>query len=225
MLKTLSGRGNSFLLSFISGFADALFFIHLGGLFVGLVTGNAVLIGMGLVGHEKGGLSGLQIMTFPAFMLGAGVSAAMVARIVSLERATFWTLLISAAGFGSSAALWALQWGPAALYVLPTVIAMGMLTAIDRLDPRLGPPFSLMTGNIAGLAVAATRRAIGYQERPEERGQSRTSIILVFGFVAGCATGALAEISVSIAGMVLPALLLCLIAARYAPGVAKIRGA
>jgi len=215
MQKELRGKANSCLLALISGFADALFFIHLGGIFVGLVTGNAVLIGLGLVGHEKGGLSGLQIMTFPAFMLGAGTAATMVAWIRPLERATFWTLVIAACAFATSASLAIVQTVTDAAYVLPTVIAMGMLTAIDRLDARLGPPFSLMTGNIAGLAVAAARRVIGYQEKPEERGQSLTSIILVLGFIAGCAGGALAEVTVGIAGMIIPAVLLLLIGIVY----------
>lgn len=215
MQRELRGKANSCLLALISGFADALFFIHLGGLFVGLVTGNAVLIGLGLVGHEGGGLSGLQIMTFPAFMLGAGMAATAVAWIRPLERATFWTLIIAACAFATSASLTIVQTVPDAAYVLPTVIAMGMLTAIDRLDTRLGPPFSLMTGNIAGLAVAATRRVIGYQEKPEERGQSLTSIILVLGFIAGCAAGALAEVTVGIAGMIVPAVLLLLIGIFY----------
>jgi uncharacterized membrane protein YoaK (UPF0700 family) len=215
MQKAFLGKFNSCLLAFISGFADALFFIHLGGLFVGLVTGNAVLIGLGLVGHERGGLSGLQIVTFPAFMLGAGMVAAMVAWIRPLERATCWTLGISACAFAVSASLAIVQTVPDAAYVLPTVIAMGMLTAIDRLDSLLGPPFSLMTGNIAGLAVAAARKVIGYGEKPEERGQSLTSIILVLGFIAGCAGGALAEVTVGIAGMIVPALLLLLIGILY----------
>jgi uncharacterized membrane protein YoaK (UPF0700 family) len=221
MLKAPGGKGNSFLLAFISGFADALFFIHLGGLFVGLVTGNAVLIGLGLVGHEGGGLSGLQVMTFPAFMLGAGIAAAVVAWVRLLERATRWTLVVSACVFALSAGLSIFRTWPDAAYVLPTVIAMGMLTAIDRLDPRLGPPFSLMTGNIAGLAVAATRRVIGYTEKPEERGQSLTSIILVFGFIAGCAAGAFAEVTVGIVGMLFPALLLLLLAVLYSPQAAQ----
>ena len=92
-----------------------------------------------------------------------------------------------------------------------------MLTAIERLDPRLGPPFSLMTGNIAGLAVAAARRLVGYAEKPEEWAQSLTSIILVFGFVVGCAAGAIAQVTVGIAGMLLPALLLLLVGFFYAP--------
>lgn len=215
MLQVLAGKGNSFLLAFVSGFADALFFVHLGGLFVGLVTGNAVLIGLGLVGHEEGGLSSLQAMTFPAFMMGAGVAAVMVAWIRPLECATFWTLVISACAFAISAGLAAFESRPAATYVLPTVIAMGMLTAIDRLDRRLGPPFSLMTGNIAGLAVAAAHRIIGYTEKPEEWEQSLTSIGLVFGFIAGCAAGAFTEVTIGIAGMLFPAVLLCVIAIRY----------
>lgn len=209
--SALRGKVNSVLLALISGFADALFFIHLGGLFVGLVTGNAVLIGLGLIGHEQGGLSGLQIMTFPAFMLGAGVAGVMVAWIRPLERATFWTLTISACAFAISAGLAIIEAGPDAAYVLPTVIAMGMLTAIDRLDTRLGPPFSLMTGNIAGLAVAAARRIVGYAEKPEEWGQSLTSITLVFGFVVGCAAGAFAQVTVGISGMIFPAAVLLLI--------------
>lgn len=217
MLNTLRDKRNSLVLAFVSGFADALFFIHLGGLFVGLVTGNVVLIGLGLVGHENGGLRGLQIMTFPLFMLGAGLAAVMVAWIKPLERATIWTLALSACAFGISAALAITRTGPDTACALIAVVAMGMLTAIERLDPRLGPPFSLMTGNIAGLAVATARRVIGYKEKPEEWGQSLTSIILVFGFVFGCAAGAFAQVTIGVAAMLFPALLLLLIGILYSP--------
>ena len=217
MLNILRGKSNSLALAFISGFADALFFIHLGGLFVGLVTGNVVLLGLGLVGHEKGGLRDLQIMTFPLFMVGAGLAAILVAWIKPLERATFWTLIIAAAAFATAALLAIFDAGPVSACALLAVVAMGMLTAIERLDPRLGPPFSLMTGNIAGLAVAAARRLIGYAEKPEEWGQSLTSIILVFGFVMGCAGGAFAQVTVGVAGMLFPALLLLLVGLFYSP--------
>ncbi|GAB3456926.1 hypothetical protein GCM10027321_11070 [Massilia terrae] len=206
-------------LSFVSGYADALFFIQLGGLFVGLVTGNVVLIGLGLVGDEKGGLRGLQVLTFPLFMLGAGVAACIVARINPLERATFWTVILAAV-LMASAAFFALFNGPTSACALVTVTAMGMLTGINRLDTRLGPPFSLMTGNIAGLAIGVARRLIGYSEKPEEWGQSLTSIVLVCGFVLGCAAGALAQVTVGVAGMLVPALILVLLGLFYAPNKA-----
>ncbi len=221
MLTILRGKSNSLALAFISGFADALFFIHLGGLFVGLVTGNVVLLGLGLVGHEKGGLRGLQIMSFPLFMVGAGLAAIMVAWIKPLERATFWTLILAAIAFATSALLAIFDAGPVSACALLAVTAMGMLTAIERLDPRLGPPFSLMTGNIAGLAVAAARRVIGYTEKPEEWGQSLTSFILVFGFVMGCAAGAFAQVTVGVAGMLFPAFLLLLVGFFYSPQTTK----
>lgn len=215
MPTALHKKGNSLALAFVSGFADALFFIHLGGLFVGLVTGNVVLLGLGLVGHEKGGLRGLQIMTFPLFMLGAGLAAVMVAWIKPLERATFWVLVTSASAFAISACLALTQTGPDAACALFATVSMGMLTAIGRLDGGLGPPFSLMTGNIAGVAVAAARRLIGYPEKSDERGQSLTSILLVAGFVAGCAGGALAQVTVGVAGMLFPAALLLVVAMLY----------
>ena len=217
MLTILRGKSNSLTLAFISGFADALFFIHLGGLFVGLVTGNIVLLGLGMAGHEKGWLHGLQIMTFPLFMVGAGLAAILVARIRPLEKATVWTIVLAAIAFAAAALLAILDMGADYACALLAVVAMGMLTAIERLDPRLGPPFSLMTGNIAGLAVAAARRLIGYAEKPEEWAQSLTSIILVLGFVAGCAAGAFAQVTVGVAGMLLPAVLLLLIGFFYSP--------
>lgn len=217
MLNTLRQKGNSLVLAFVSGFADALFFIHLGGLFVGLVTGNVILLGLGLVGHEKGGLRGLQIMTFPLFMLGAGLAAIMVAWIRPLERATFWVLVTSAGAFAIAAFFALTHTGPDSACALCAVVAMGMLTAIERLDSRLGPPFSLMTGNIAGVAVAAARRLIGYPEKSDEWGQSLTSIILVAGFVAGCAAGALAQVTVGVPGMLFPATLLLVVAMFYSP--------
>jgi uncharacterized membrane protein YoaK (UPF0700 family) len=224
MLNTLRGKSNSLVLAFISGFADALFFIHLGGLFVGLVTGNVILLGLAIVGHEMGGLHGLQIMTFPLFMLGAGLAAMLVTWIRPLERATFWTILIAACAFAVSAGLAISQTGPASTCALFAVVAMGMLTAIERLDSRLGPPFSLMTGNIAGLAVAGARRLIGYKETAGEWGQSLTSIILVIGFVAGCGAGAFAQKTVGVAGMILPAALLFLIGIFYSPQSAQKSG-
>ncbi|MCA1500072.1 YoaK family protein [Bradyrhizobium sp. NBAIM14] len=224
MLDTLRGKSNSLVLAFISGFADALFFIHLGGLFVGLVTGNVILLGLAIVGHEKGGLQGLQIMTFPLFMLGAGFAAMLVTWIRPLERATYWTILIAACAFAVSAGLAISQTGPASTCALFVVVAMGMLTAIERLDSRLGPPFSLMTGNIAGLAVAGARRLIGYSETPGEWGQSLTSFILVIGFVAGCGAGAFAQKTVGVAGMILPAALLFLIGIFYSPQSAQKAG-
>ncbi|MDF0492244.1 YoaK family protein [Bradyrhizobium yuanmingense] len=219
MLSGLRNKGNSAVLAFVSGFVDALFFIHLGGLFVGLVTGNVVLIGLGLVGHEKGGLRDLQLMTFPIFMLGAGVATLMVARIKPLQRATVCVIGLSACAFAVSAglAIWHTHVNSAC--ALFTVAAMGMLTAIDRLDARLGPPFSLMTGNVAGLAIATTRRLIGYTERPDEWAQSLTATMLVFAFVAGCAAGAFTQVTVGVAGMFFPALLLLLIALLYSPQI------
>lgn len=224
MPNILRGKGNSLALAFISGFADALFFIHLGGLFVGLVTGNVILIGLGLIGHEKGWLRGLQIMTFPLFMLGAGLAAVLVVWLKPLERATFWTMIIAACAFAVAALLAIFNLGPASSCALLAVVAMGMLTAIERLDSRLGPPFSLMTGNIAGLAVAAARRLVGYKEKPEEWGQSLTSILLVFGFVLGCAGGAFAQVVFGVAGMLLPALMLLIVAILYSPSNAEKKG-
>lgn len=216
MLCLLGEKRNSLALAFVSGFADALFFIHL-GLFVGLVTGNVVLIGLGLVGDEKGGLRDLQLLTFPLFMVGAGLAAIMVARIKPLERATFWTLILVAAALASAAFLPIVGAESSSACALLTVTGMGMITAINRLDTRLGPPFSLMTGNIAGLAITLARHLVGYTEKPEERVQSLTSIILVFGFVTGCAGGALAQVTVGVAGMLVPAFVVLLVALVYAP--------
>jgi uncharacterized membrane protein YoaK (UPF0700 family) len=221
MLQLLTERRNALVLSFVSGFADALFFIHLGGLFVGLVTGNVVLLGLGLVGDEKGGLRDLQLLTFPLFMVGAGLAAVIVARVRPLGRATVWTLVSVAGAFAAAALLALIGAGPEYACALLTVTGMGMLTAINRLDTRLGPPFSLMTGNIAGLAIAVARRFVGYAETAGERGQSATSIILVVGFVAGCAAGALAQVTAGIVGMLVPALLLLLVGLLYSPGSAQ----
>jgi uncharacterized membrane protein YoaK (UPF0700 family) len=221
MLSLVAERRNALVLSFVSGFSEALFFIHLGGLFVGLVTGNVVLIGLGLVGDEKGGLRDLQLLTFPLFMVGAGLAAIIVARVRPLERATVWTVIVIAAALATAALLALFDAGPAYACALLTVTGMGMLTAINRLDAGLGPPFSLMTGNIAGLAIAVARRLVGYKEKAQEWSQSVTSIILVIGFVAGCAAGALAQVTAGLTGMLVPAFLLLLIALFYPQGSAR----
>jgi uncharacterized membrane protein YoaK (UPF0700 family) len=78
-----------------------------------------------------------------------------------------------------------------------------------------------MTGNIAGLAIAIARRLVGYRENAQEWSQSVTSILLVIGFVAGCAAGALAQVMAGVAGMLVPAFLLLLVAVFYARGSAQ----
>lgn len=215
MLQLVAERKNAMALAFVSGFADALFFIHLGGLFVGLVTGNVVLLGLGLVGDDKGGLRDLQLLTFPLFMVGAGLAAVLVAGVRPPGRATVCTLASVASLFAAAALLALFDAGPDYACALLTVTGMGMLTAINRLDTGLGPPFSLMTGNIAGLAIAIARRLVGYKEKAQEKSQSVTSIILVTGFVGGCAAGALAQVMAGVAGMLVPALLLLLTAVFY----------
>jgi uncharacterized membrane protein YoaK (UPF0700 family) len=208
LAASLHERRNALALSFVSGFVDALFFIHLGGLFIGLVTGNVILLGLGIVGHADGGLRGLQILSFPLFMAGAGLSAATAVWVRPIGRATVLMLAVVATAFAGAALLGIAHLGPPPAPALVSVVAMGMLTAINRMDTRLGPPFSLMTGNIAGLAVALTRCLIGYVEGPDERRQSLTSILLVFGFVLGCGTGAVSQATVGVAGMLIPSLVL-----------------
>ena len=90
------------------------------------------------------------------------------------------------------------------------VCSMAVLNTAQRLDSRLGPPFTVMTGNVTSVAIEVARR-LGLT--PCDPGLATgttavTMLVLVVGFAAGCALGAVSQIWTGLAAMILPATLL-----------------
>jgi uncharacterized membrane protein YoaK (UPF0700 family) len=207
-----SAASYSFILALLSGFVDTAVFVHLGGLFVAHVTGNFVLLGATLAGAGHAGHGGsatLQLISFPIFFAAVMLAAAIAGRFAEPRRTSvlLWiaTLLTLATGITALAGL-----GADPVLAMILVVAMAILNAAQRLDTALGAPFTVMTGNVTGVAIAAAqglRLAPAPSIAPKPQA-TRTLLLLVIGFGVGCALGAVAQAWWGLGAMVAPALLL-----------------
>lgn len=207
-----SAASYSFILAFLSGFVDTAVFVHMGGLFVAHVTGNFVLLGATLAGAGHAGHGGsatLQLISFPIFFVSVMLAAAIAGRVAEPHRtsALLWiaTLLTLATGITALAGF-----GTDPVLAMILVVAMAILNAAQRLDAGLGAPFTVMTGNVTGVAIAAAqglRLAPAPSVAPKPQA-TRTLLLLVIGFAVGCALGAVAQAWWGYSAMVAPALLL-----------------
>lgn len=216
----MTGRALPATLAFGVGFIDTAVFIHMGGLFVAHVTGNFVLLGAALagasVGGEHAGAATLQLIAFPVFFIAAMLTPAIAARIGAGRRTP--ALLMLAAGLFAVAGLAgavAPGRGEAAFAML-LVVGMGVTNAAHRLDPKLGPPFTVMTGNVTAVAIAAARglRLAPAAEAGDSGSGSTALLTLVIAFAAGCAAGAWLQSLAGLAAVLLPAALMPLALAR-----------
>ena len=205
--------GLASMLAFLSGFVDTAAFIHMSGLFVAHVTGNFVLLGAALA---TGGMVGgkgpelLQLGALPIFFTAAMLTGALAARLTAERglKVILWSAsLLTAAVAGASAWLGAGPWDAISAVVL--IAAMGMLNAAHRLNPAMGPPFALMTGNVAALAIRAAQLLhLAPPPAGPPSGTDAKMLRAVIGFAVGCACGALAQMWLGLAAVGIPALLL-----------------
>ncbi len=197
------------LLAFVVGFVDTAAFVHFGGLFVAHVTGNIVLLGATLAGsavhHGENAL--LQLITFPVFFAAASVAAALASRFKGQAADFTVPLLWAAASLIALATL--VAWWPtrAAASALLLVMAMATLNAAHRLDTRLGPPFTVMTGNITALAIAAAQALGLARSLPRSAGAGNVALLALF-FASGAVAGALGDARFGLLAMGFPAVLL-----------------
>lgn len=202
------------LLAFLSGFVDTAAFIHMQGLFVAHVTGNFVLLGAALA--SGGAVAGkgpevLQLAALPVFVLAAMLTGALAMRMTG-ERGlavTLWSAALLMIAVGAvSAGLGTGPWDAASAMVL--IAAMGMLNAAHRMNAGMGPPFAVMTGNVAALAIRLgqllhlTPAAAGGAGGAVDAKMLRA----VIAFALGCAGGALAQAMLGLAAVSIPAILL-----------------
>jgi uncharacterized membrane protein YoaK (UPF0700 family) len=199
------------ILAFVVGFVDTAVFVHMGGLFVAHVTGNLVLLGATLAGRGIGGahgaVVGLQLASFPIFFLAAVAATALgsaLKRGADFPLAPMLWIATTVMAVAVALAI-AMPRGAAASMVL--VVAMGILNAVHRLDTRLGPPFTVMTGNVTAHAIAFAKLIRAAPGIEAVKGVPAL-VRLVIGFTLGAATGALADGRFGLAAIALPMLLL-----------------
>ena len=208
-----AGQSLSLVLAFLSGYVDTAVFVHMKGLFVAHVTGNFVLLGTSLVDLGTGaGLdqsAWLKLLAFPVFFVSAGLAAVAASWVPEPRRTGFllWLATGLICGVGVAALVVV---GVDSLLAMVLVCSMAVLNTAQRLDGRLGPPFTVMTGNVTSVAIEVARR-LGLT--PSDRGLATgitvgTMLVLVVGFASGCALGAGSQIWTGLSAMILPAALL-----------------
>jgi len=203
--------GLASVLAFLAGFVDTAAFIHMHGLFVAHVTGNFVLLGAALAagGARFGkGPEALQLAALPIFFAAALLAGALAGRLAGQRglALVLWSASLLTAGVAAASAwLGTGPWDAASAVVL--IAAMGMLNAAHRLNPAMGPPFALMTGNIAALAIRAAQ-LLHLAPPALASGMESKMLRAVAGFALGCAAGAAAQAWLGLAAVGIPALLL-----------------
>ena len=199
------------LLSFVAGYVDSITFLALFGFFAAQVTGSFVVAAAELVVDDRGVAA--KMLAIPAFMLGAGIAAAIIivrreGKKSSLPLVFALEALLLCGFVGLMLYAWPIRdpdsWRGAIAGLL-SAAAMGVQSTLVRLLLRGVPQTNVMTGNSTQLAIDATELAYA-RFRPrrtaddpkleaqvvEARKRFATVFFVLAGFLAGALLGALA---------------------------------
>jgi uncharacterized membrane protein YoaK (UPF0700 family) len=199
------------LLSLVAGYVDSITFLALFGFFAAQVTGSFVVAAAELVVDDRGVAA--KMLAIPAFMLGAGIAAAIIIVRRGAKRSSLPLVFalegVLLAGF---VALMLYSWPITdpdawlgAIAGLLSAAAMGVQSALVRLLLRGVPQTNVMTGNSTQLAIDATELLYA-RLRParvaadpdltaqiaEARKRFATVFAILMGFLVGALAGAIA---------------------------------
>lgn len=199
------------LLSLVAGYVDSIIFLALFGFFAAQVTGSFVVAAAELVVDDRGVAA--KMLAIPAFMLGAGIAAAIIivrrgAKRSSLPLVFGLEALLLAAFVALMLYSWPITNPDAwlgAIAGLLSAAAMGVQSALVRLLLRGVPQTNVMTGNSTQLAIDATELLYA-RLRParvaadadlaaqvaEARKRFATVFAILMGFLVGALAGAIA---------------------------------
>jgi uncharacterized membrane protein YoaK (UPF0700 family) len=199
------------LLSLVAGYVDSITFLALFGFFAAQVTGSFVVAAAELVVDDRGVAA--KMLAIPAFMLGAGIAAAIIivrrgAKRSSLPLVFGLEALLLAAFVALMLYSWPITNPDAwlgAIAGLLSAAAMGVQSALVRLLLRGVPQTNVMTGNSTQLAIDATELLYA-RLRParvaadadlaaqvaEARKRFATVFAILMGFLVGALAGAIA---------------------------------
>ena len=201
-------------LGFLAGYVDTLGFVALFGLFTAHVTGNFVMIGIGLADHTKLSIL-LKFLAFPAFIIGIAVTRLMV---LSVERRkgpalTYafvlqWLLLAGFMFFGCMAEPVGKEVSDMAMASgLLGTAAMGVHSATSRLLLAHLAPTSMMTGNVTQMVLESVDVLRGVADKGTSARCAKFFWPLL-GFAIGCIAAAFAYIAYGFAALALPLVIL-----------------
>jgi uncharacterized membrane protein YoaK (UPF0700 family) len=199
------------LLSLVAGYVDSITFLALFGFFAAQVTGSFVVAAAELVVDDRGVAA--KMLAIPAFMVGAGIAAAIIiarrgATRSSLPLVFGLEALLLAAFIALMLYSWPITDPDAwlgAIAGLLSAAAMGVQSALVRLLLRGVPQTNVMTGNSTQLAIDAIElmyarlrpaRVAADADLATQVAEARKRFATVFavltGFLVGALGGALA---------------------------------
>jgi uncharacterized membrane protein YoaK (UPF0700 family) len=186
------------LLSFNSGFVDAIGFFGLQGLFAAHVTGNFVTMGATLVFGTQGIIG--KILVLPEFVVIVALTRLAGLSLTAHRKPVVRTLLSLDLVFLFGFFLCAVFYGPfpdadspAALATsFMAVAAMAILNAVQRVYLTDLPPITIMTGNTTQVSldiVDLMRGGLDREKKAVVRMRFLRALNSIFFFALGCATG------------------------------------
>jgi uncharacterized membrane protein YoaK (UPF0700 family) len=182
------------LLSFTSGFVDAVGFFGLQGLFAAHVTGNFVTMGSSLVLGTQGIIG--KILVLPEFVVIVALTRWAGLLLTARHKPVVRPILLLDLLFMIVFFVLAVTYGPfkdgdspAALATsFAAVASMAVLNAIQRVHLTDVPPITIMTGNTTQAALDGLDLMRGLD--PDKRAIVRTrflrTINSIFFFAIGC---------------------------------------
>ncbi|MBS0393952.1 MAG: DUF1275 domain-containing protein [Proteobacteria bacterium] len=203
------------LLTFIAGYADAVGFMALHGLFAAHVTGNFVTIGAAVVLGTSGVVT--KLLALPTFSLF--VALARLARYSLLARGlpVFRSLLAAEFVFLAGSCALVVGYGPftngdalpAAVAGLMLVAAMAIQNAFQRVHLAKEPPTTIMTGTTTQvmLDVADLMHGVPDEQKVAIRARLSRMGTAVVAFGLGCGLGAVCYAGVGVWCFAVPPLL------------------
>jgi uncharacterized membrane protein YoaK (UPF0700 family) len=202
-------------MSFMAGYVDTLGFAALFGLFTAHVTGNFILLAVGLAAPDHMS-SPLKLLAFPAFIVGVAAARMLVVacerRGVGAIKPAYLLQAVLLLGFMVCGMLAE----PLGATANGLVIAAGMLgatamgahSAASKLLLTHLAPTSMMTGNVTQLVIDVVDRLRGTADAPN-RARCAKFLLLIVAFALGCGAAAFAYAAVGFAALAVPVLILC----------------
>jgi len=203
-------------LSFNGGYVDTAGFLALHGLFTSHVTGNFVTLGATIAQGSSGALA--KLLALPVFCVVIVLTRTLAHRLPSPGRPAFESAIVLKILLLTSAAAFAIAWGPFSNGDAPTalitgmtlVAAMAIQNAANRLHMADSPPSTIMTGISTQIMIDLSDLWAGSLP-PEARGvvvaRLRRMCVAMASFALGCVVAALIFVQVEMKVFLLPPLI------------------
>jgi uncharacterized membrane protein YoaK (UPF0700 family) len=203
------------MLSIIAGSVEAISFLGLGELLTAHITGNVVVLAVRLLAHAPVSLSCL--MAVPIFMVVLGITSLLVAALARIGLSSLLPLLALQFLLLLAFLNICLIAGPQADPNTATMIFGGMLgvsamavqSALIRICRADASASGVMTTNVTVLATDVVEIFFGQEAGriAKSRNRAKRTLLVILGFVLGCALGVACEPTLGLKSLQIPTVL------------------